>query len=364
MNGIIKASLSKPLTVKEDKKEKVLYLPGNGSHFNMALIFAETSKYDGYIYANGYDVIARNYIKNNSSSKVKFFLTESSVADFLPIIDKVVVFYGSVTQFSMSNFKRIILACLKTKKPMYEVPHGLFQSGQNLIDNSNLIDTNSYYDGIGENLPSLTNIKLSWSGDDGFGYPRTALMEKYHERVLPKFTLITSNTNWFLYSQSDKRRFYKEIFDYAEKNSDEIFIWCPHPAELMPDTFSFAAMDFKPNNFLLYGLHNDIYFHGIEGTDDLIPYCEYGISTVTTCLLDYEMHSKRVNVFNCSGVENLISEFESASSFYNAEEIKNDAKEIKTGLLKSYDSNKFDSLLSQNVDESSFKNSHYLASFI
>jgi len=330
----------------------------------MSLIFAENSKYDSYIYVNGYELIARNYIKANPASKIKFFLTENSVADFLPTIDKVVVFYGSVTQFAMSSFKKIIIACMKTKKPLYEVPHGLFQSGQNLVDNSNLIDTNSYYDGIGENLPSLTNMKLNWSGSDGFGYPRTALKEKYSDRVLPKFTLVTSNTNWFLYSQSDKRRFYKEIFDYAERNSNEVFIWCPHPAELMPDTFSFAAMDFKPNNFLLYGLHNDIYFHGIEGTDDLIPYCEYGISTVTTCLLDYEIHSKRVNIFNCSGVENLIAEFEDATSFCSAEEIQNEAKKIITGFLKDYDPEHFDRLLSQKVDHNSFKDSSYLSSFL
>jgi hypothetical protein len=363
MNCLIKATHSKP-PASGTGLEKVLYLPGNNSHLNMSLIFAENSKYESYVYVNGSDIIARNYLKNNPSSKVKFFLTENSVADFLPLIDKVVVFFGSVTQFAMSNFKKIIFTCLKTKKPLYEVPHGLFQSGQNLVDNANLIDTNSYYDGIGENLPSLTNVKLNWSGENGFGYPRTALKENYKDRILPKFTLVTSNTNWFLYSQSDKRRFYKEIFDYAEKNSNEIFIWCPHPAELMPDTFSYAAMDFKPNNFLLYGLHNDIYFHGIEGTDDLIPYCDYGISTVTTCLLDYEIHSKKVNIFNCPGVESLIAELTDYYSFSNAEDIRHDAKRIVTGYLKTYDPEQFDKLLSQPVSDNHFQNPDYLSSFI
>ncbi|MFT4271268.1 MAG: hypothetical protein QM578_09670 [Pantoea sp.] len=343
---------------------KVLYLPGNGSHFNMSLILAESSNYSSYIFVNGNEIAARSYIKNNPKSKIKFFLTESSVADFLPTIDKVIVFFGSVTQFAMSNVKRIVSACLKAQKPLYEIPHGLFQSGQNLEDSSSLIDTNSYYDGIGENLPSLTNVKLTWSGEDGFGYPRTAIKDKYKERILPKFTLITSNTNWFLYSLADKRRFYKEVFEYAEQNHDELFIWCPHPAELMPDTFSLAAMDFKPNNFLLYGLHNDIYFHELEGTDDLIPYCEYAISTVTTCLLDYEVHGKRVNVFTCEGVSDLIDKFIEKTPFRHAEEISKNPSMIKTGMLKEFDAVKFDTLLSRPISPESFVNHNYLTSFI
>jgi len=362
MSDTLEAIIS--TTSKTECREEVLYLPGNKSHFQMSLIFAESSSYTSYIFVNGHETIAREYINNNPSSKIKFFLTENSVADFLPIITKVIVFFGSVNQIAMSSLKKIVLTCLKTQTPLYEVPHGLFQSGQNLVDNSIFIDTNSYYDGIGQNLPSLTNLKLSWTGEEGFGYPRTALKHDYPPRVLPVFTLVTSNTNWFLYSLSDKRRFYKELFQYVESHDEEIFIWCPHPAELMPNTFSLAAMDFKPNNLLLYGLHNDIYFHGIEGTDDLIPYCEYAISTVTTCLLDYEIHSKRVNVFNCGGVKNLITEFKEVSSFYTAEEISRNAKIIESGMLKDFDPKQFDKLIGQSVSENSYSNYNYLSAFM
>ncbi|WP_143806337.1 hypothetical protein [Pantoea latae] len=362
MSNTLEAKISTPC--KKKHMDEVLYLPANKSHFQISLILAESSCYTSYIYVNGHETIAREYINSNPSSKIKFFLTENSVADFLPMFTKVIVFFGSVTQIAMSSLKKIILACLKTRTQLYEVPHGLFQSGQNLIDNSIFIDTNSYYDGIGQNLPSLTNFKLSWSGEDGFGYPRTALKDNYPPRVLPVFTLVTSNTNWFLYSLSDKRRFYKELFEYVEAHDEELFIWCPHPAELMPNTFSLAAMDFKPNNLLLYGLHNDIYFHGLEGTDDLIPYCDYAISTVTTCLLDYEIHSKKVNVFNCAGVKNLISEFKEVSSFYTAEEISKNPKIIESGMLKDFDPVQFDKLIGQNVSEDSYTNYNYLSAFI
>lgn len=346
------------------EEDSVLYLPGNTSHFNMSLILAESSLFRSYIYVNGQEIAARNYLKKNPNSKVKFFLTENSVADFLPSIDKVVVFYGGVTQFAKNNIKRIVSACLKSKTPMYEVPHGLFQSGQNLVDSSNLINTTSYYDGIGENIPSLTNVKLTWSGKDGFGYPRTALKVKYKDRILPKFTLITSNTNWFLYSLSDKRAFYKEVFEYAKNKKDKLFIWCPHPSELMPDTFSFAAMGARPNNVLLYGLSNDIYFHDLEGSDDLIPYCDYAISTVTTCLLDYEIYQKRVNVFLCNGVKNLTNTLTKKTLFSSHKEITSNAEVIMTGMLKEFDSIKFDNLLSRPVSQESFIDHNYLTSFI
>ncbi|WP_239364855.1 hypothetical protein [Snodgrassella communis] len=347
-----------------NSEEKVLYLPGNLSQFQMALILAESSKFNSFIFANKYETLARDYVNKNSSSKVKFFLTETSVADFLPIIDKVVVFFGAVTPFIINSFGKIILTCLRTRTPLYEVPHGLFQTGQNLVDNSRLINTDSFYDGVGENLPSLTNVKLSWYGENGFGYPRTVLKDAYPARVIPKFTLVTSNTNWFLYSLSDKRMFYKVLFDYAKRNSDEIFIWCPHPAELLPNTLSHSVIEFRPSNLLLYGLHNDIYFYNIESTDDLIPYCEYGISTVSTCLLDYEMHSKRVNIFNCAGVKNLIAAFNHASAFNSSKEISHNAKIINTGMLKNFDALKFDQLLSQEVSKENFIDYNYLAAYV
>jgi len=164
----------------------------------------------------------------------------------------------------------------------------------------------------------------------------------------------------FLYSLADKRKFYKELFEYVKTKPDEILIWCPHPAEMMVNTFSKSACEFKPNNLLHYGLHEDIYFHGIEGSDDLIFYCSYAISTVTTCLLDYEIHDKRVNVFDCIGVRRLISKFKSISKFSQAEEIKKNAVKIETVFLKKFDVKIFDDLISQSITDDSFKNYHYI----
>lgn len=354
------------LSADAEKKAatKVLYLPCNKSHFDLAIIMAERSCYDSYIYASEFDLLTRDYLSGNKNSKVSFFMNINSVATFLPVIDKVIVFIGSVMPFILKDINKIFSLCLKVQKDIYEVPHGLFHSGHNIIDDSKLIHTSSNFEGLGGMLPSIATKKLSWFGPDGFGYPRYLKAQQPKEKVLPIFTLITSNTNWYLYSMADKRNFIKELYSYAKVNPREIFIWCPHPAEFASDTFSSVAMEYRPANIFLYGLDKDIYFNGLEGADDLIPYCDYAISTVTTCLLDYEIHNKKVNIFSCDGVNDLLKNFISKHCFNKSSQISKDICFIRTGLLDYFDSEKFDRLISQSTNQNDSINHHYLSSFI
>lgn len=361
----IKKVLGSLLTNIEQKDvTKVLYLPCNKSQFDIALILAERSRYESYIYAEEFDLLARNYLSVNENSKVSFLININSVASFLPVINKIIVFIGSVTPFLSHNFNKIFSLCLKVKKDIYEVPHGLFQSGYNLTDDSKIIDTGSNTEGLGGMLPSMASKKLSWFGPDGFGYPRHLRNMMHKEKILPAFTLITSNTNWYLYAMPDKRAFIKEVFLYAKKHPQEIFIWCPHSAEFSPENFSYVAMEYRPANILLYGIDKDIYFNDLEGADDLIPYCDYAISTVSTCILDYEIHNKRVNIFSCDGVDDLLKGFISKHCFNKSSQISKDISEIRTGLLEYFDAEKFDKLISQSINHNDSNKHHYLSCFI
>ncbi|MGK3136711.1 hypothetical protein ACCX84_13155 [Pantoea trifolii] len=342
----------------------IIYLPFNKSHFELALIVAEQSRYESYIYSENFELIAREYLNLNPESKIKFILDKDSVAGLLPNMDKAVVFLGYVVPFIPVTINEIVSACLKVKLPIYEIPHGMFQTGINLADDSKLISTRSHYFGFGGMLPSISDKKLQWFGDQGFGYPRTIKKESYKTRQLPKFTLITSNTNWYLYSPSDKRAFYAEIFKYAKNNPAEVFIWCVHPAELSEHAFSSNALDYRPKNIYLYGMDKDIYFGGIEGSDDLIPYCEYGISTVTTCLLDYEIHNKRVNLFRCDGVNELIQVIAEKHTFSVSSEITPNACFFRTGFLKEFNPEIYDHLLSEEIIIADNSKHNYLSSFL
>ncbi|KAB8307384.1 hypothetical protein EH228_15440 [Erwinia endophytica] len=343
---------------------KVLYLPCNRSQFEMACIIAKHSKHESYIFIENMEQHIAYLSDSLKEDKVKLFNNLQSLVSFFKDIDKIVVFIGSIQLFLPDYYNQILSAALKLKKPIYEMPHGLFQSGYNLTDSSKIIDNMSYYYGFGENFPSISTKKIWWYGPGGVGYPRTIYKYNYKERILPEFNLITSNTNWYLYSLFDKRLFFKLVFDYAITKPEEIFIWSPHPAELNDNTYSAMISKFRPKNVLLYGLHNDIYFHNIEGSNDLIPYCKMAISTVSTCLLDYEIHKKKVNLYFNEGTKSIVKKISSVSTFNKIEDILPSPLEISTGLLKEYSPDLFDKIIEETINIEGFVQSDYIGKFI
>jgi hypothetical protein len=352
-------------TESDDKsRERLLYLPINKSHFELALILTKKSKFQSYIYAENYQLIAKDYIEDNPNSRVKFIFDKVSIAGLLPSMDKLIVFVGYVIPSLPKVFNEIISTCLKVRIPIIEVPHGMFQTGINISDDSKLISIQSQFLGIGSALPSISDKKLFWFGNCGFGYPRTVKRHALNERCLPKFTLITSNTNWYLYSHSDKRRFYTEVFKYAKTKPLEFFIWCPHPAELSSEGFSAGALKYRPANIFIYGESNDIYFHDLDSADDLIAHCDYAISTISTCLLDYEIFDKRVNLFTCIGTQNLMNIISQKSTFNSHKEITHNATYLKTGLLKEFNSEFYDNMISEDIHiKNNFKH-QFITSFM
>lgn len=320
----------------------VLYLPLNSSHFKMAKIMAENSKLESFIYYDGYQSMP-----SEESWEYRLISNAVTVSAMLPAFTKIVCFIPHISINAPGIYKKIIVTAMQSNISIYEVPHGLFQTGYNLIDDSTSLDITSYYDGIGINLPAVTKKRISWYGDNGIGYPSTMKRDTIQKRILPSFTLISSNTNWYLYSLEDKRKFYTSVFSFAEKNPDSMFIWSPHPAELNAGTYTFALREHLPANIHLYGIKEDIYFHGIDCTDDLIPYCEYGISTLSTCLLDYEIYNKPVNIFSCDGTRNIINSLHEFHEFDSDEQLTSNPKNLKTGFLKDYNPEKFDNFLNQ-----------------
>lgn len=330
---------------EEATVDRVLYLPLNTSHFNMAKIMAQQSKYESFIYFDGHPVTP-----SEETTGYRIIVNPVSLTALFPAFNKIVYFIPHINTNAPDIYKKIMKAALESSVALYEVPHGLFQTGYNLTDNASFIDIASYYDGIGINLPPVTKNRAKWYGDEGIGYPATIKKAMLKKRILPDFTLISSNTNWYLYSMADKRNFYNYVFSFAEKNADKMFIWSPHPAELNGDTYTAALRHYLPENIYLYGMDNDIYFHGINCTDDLIPYCECAISTVSTCLLDYEIYHKGVNVFSCAGTERITQNLTEAEFFDNEQQLTLEPKKLITGYLKEYSPELFDKFLSKPAD--------------
>lgn len=337
-----------------DYTHTVLYIATNASQIEMACLMSERSRYKSMIYSEGFDF----YECSKKYTKASFISSLKNVAAILRCVAKIVTYIGQVNPNVKKEYRTLLSCALKLSIPIIELPHGLLQSGYNLDDNSRIIDLSSYYDGIGQSLPSIASLRLKWYGSFSVGYPRH-LGSNRTERILPSYTVITTNTNWFLYSVEDKRNFFNIVWRYAEQNPTKLFIWSPHPAETNQHTYSHNVSALRPANILTYGLKQDIYFDGIENTNDLIAYCEDGISTVTTCLLEYEIHGKNVNIFSTDGVKNLIKYFSSAKTFSSSTEISIPGERLSTGMLEEYSAEKFDDYLAS-APNSDPRNSAYL----
>lgn len=326
---------------RPESGEYVLYIATNYSQVEMAFIISECSEFDSLIYCDGFDFydLSLDYKRASYVSSIK------NLSSVLKRVTRAVTFIGQVNPNIRKEYRYILSSILKLEIPLVELPHGMIQSGYNLDDSSRSIDLSSYYDGIGKSLTSISSQKLNWYGPNSVGYPRYNDIVTHKKRIVPRFTLITTNTNWYLYSVEDKRNFFSVVFKYAENNPDHMFIWSPHPAETNEHTYSHHVMPLRPANVLLYGLLKDIYFNGIEGTNDLIAHCESGISTVSTCLLDYEMCEKPVTVFSTDGVENICKAFKLCRSFRNLEDIAEGPGKLVTGMLEKYEPAIFDRAL-------------------
>jgi len=218
-----------------------------------------------------------------------------------------------------------------------------------MVDNSLLIASAMQGFGLGSVAHSFVDCSLSWhEGEEAIGYPHTLVDRAGQKRILPRYTLITTNSNWYLYHFADKRRLFEALFSYIEQHDDRMFIWAMHPAEKsISNSYARIAEIRRPRNLFVYGMDEDIYFHGVETTEDLIFHCEAGISTTTTCLLDFELYKKPVHVFDCEGTKNLTDSFVEVSLFRDRQDLEKAAKPIITGRLKPYRPDLFDKHVKQ-----------------
>lgn len=321
--------------------EFILYVAANPSQVEMACAMSESSRFNSYIYSEGFDF----YDLSLDYKRAEFLSSLKNVAAILKRITRIVTYIGQVNSNIRKEYRNLLSAALKLEIPIIELPHGLIQSGYNLDDDSRFIDLSSYYEGIGKSLPSIASMRLTWYGENSVGYPRHNAFKNFKDKIVPRYTVITTNTNWFLYSVEDKRHFFNVVFKFAERNPSRIFIWSPHPAESNEQTYSNHVIPLRPANVLTYGLTKDIFFDGIEGSNDLIAYCEDGISTLSTCILEYEIHKKNVQVFSTVGVENILSAFTSCKTFESIDELSESSEPVITGMLEDYNNERFDELV-------------------
>ena len=283
-----------------------------------------------------------------------------SLLTMLPYCRGVITTIGHFSPVLSAPILEVFRAVSFLDIPIMEVPHGLYQWGFNLSDTSRQVDLASYSVGAGSFVPSFADVQVTWFGDKGIGYPRksSAVVRPVVEAVVPEYTVITTNTNWYLYGPEAQRVLLSAIFHKALMEPEKMFVWCPHPAELREQSLAFYMKENKPENVFLYGLDREIYFWGLDTTEDVIRHAVSGISTVSTCLLDYEINQKPLLLFSSESTEEICNSISGSGKFTGPVDVcEVEPAKIVTNMLKDYDVSLFDAALQELSALSSAANS-------
>lgn len=295
-----------------------------------------------------------NGLLQYDGKSTKFCFDAPSFMSLIHNFDLIVTTVGHKTPAMVDVNRQIIDIARSQGIPLVDVPHGLFQIGHNFYDDSILINLASSANGMGIWNESFCDFKISWfDGATDYpcpGYPRHNKNILPRSYCVPDYTLLTTNTNWYLYGPESRRLLLNFIESYALANPSELILWSPHPAENhvhSPEIY-FYSQYLLPENVFVYGGTTGLSFAGVECTEDLIAGCSKGITTVSTCLIDYEANNKLVVVLATDSTVRLAASLARASIYHLAEDIGSTPEfgELLTGYLKPFDLGFFDNILS------------------
>ncbi|WP_346832793.1 hypothetical protein ABDX87_10430 [Pseudomonas abietaniphila] len=330
---------------KSPTKKTFLYITNNLSQAELALLSIVGSEFDYLVYINNtqkeYNLLTDYDLPENAKITSDF----KSVIMLTTIFSAVITTVGHISPVLNAKIISIMKACVAAELPIIEVPHGLYQWGFNFVDDSKFVNTASHSLGGGYPVPSFADFQLSWFEEGGVGYPRNRVekIKRTEVIVVPEYTVITTNTNWYMYNFNDQRVLAQSIFEYAKAHPDQMFVWCHHSAELNGMNLINNMYGARPTNIFRYGHDKDIYFHGIDTTEEVIEHAKSGISTISTCLVDYEIHRIPTAIFANEGLAKIQQSISPASFFESPETLRAlDFKIPFTGKLESYDVSRFD----------------------
>lgn len=195
--------------------------------------------------------------------------------------------------------------------PTFEIQHGLFQYGINNVDRAPQVGAQlERGDQLGIDVGYAARNLMLWTGPDGIGYPRSILPPRPSVRR-GDFALITSNNHWQIYEPQHREQFGLAVQKLVESRPALQFVWKPHFGEFRhPETrrvLDRVAERKLPNLHIESG----------GDAEDLIPGCSFAVSSVSTTLVDYQMHDKPVLVYESPPVQHLIERLQ-VKTFHSA----------------------------------------------
>ena len=313
-------------------KPTILLCCNGISHLEMARHLCVCPEYDYIIFYNTEDL---NEIGSAcKATNIKFSNDIDLIFSSLHTFDLIFSFNTLTSPYHTYSAPFLPVA-KQVGIPIVEIQHGLFQFGINYYDDSKILSFADPRYGQGK-IRSFADHQICWFGEDGIGYPRSPKTPAYKPENL-KFILLATNLNWYLYSDQDRLHWINLIRNICEKFRDFTFIWKPHPAEInVIKAYHDCMKAIEHSNLWLYGIKNDIFFHGVESHEDLINLCQAGITTPGTSILDFAICNKPFTVFNTEATSELNSRFQNMLTYSTEEELSNFCSGLRSNSIQPY----------------------------
>lgn len=229
--------------------------------------------------------------------------------------------------------------------PVFELQHGLFQLGLHYFD----VPKGCGFGG--DSLPafSFAGHILTYyppSGDKArcstIGYP--PFDGTLREDPRKDWTLVLSNLHWPTYAPEERRAFYEGVYRLAAGPGSEPVVWKLHHSEIGSTSCQALHRELAaqyPDALKRLRLHHqDAEIERLR-LGELIARARHVVATVSTVLLDCEMHGKSVALFTCPSVACLTARISGGTFFSTPDELldilEKGAASLKTGCLMPYD---------------------------
>lgn len=237
-----------------------------------------------------------------------------------------------------------------------EMQHGLFQYGINNLDDSQRCGFDSTQSGWGLNVEYPAKNIITWKDNKAIGYLKSDVNLNSSKKLIDEdYTLIITNNNWHIYNEYDKFTFISCIVKLLENNTEDLFIWKPHPAELSGVVVE-TIKKYSFKNLKIIGQNYIVEYPA----EVLIKECKFGISMISTTLIDFDFENKPTLLFKRPIIQKLLDQLSFSETFENYDElltkytdmkINHSAYILKAGVKK-LDKAKLMSLINQLIQKS------------
>ena len=254
--------------------------------------------------------------------------------------------------------------------PVLELQHGLFQIGLHYYDVPSGV---SFW---GDSLPSKSFAERVLAfyppvrrtpSSTVIGYPPYS--GKRSAAGGGEYLLVLTNLHWPTYTMDEKMSFFDAVVALVELHPELPVIWKMHHGETSPaskinqkvrevlerhpaakERIRFAHLDAELKN---------------RTAAEIISGAKYVVSSVSTVLLDCEMHRRPTAVYACASNDCLVKMIKSADFFCDGDSLVamfgKGLRPIRTGKLRPYDNDAFRAALDATYKPSSITQADFLA---